>query len=233
MKSTLEKIPDYLLQAHVGVTKKLFNEVFSSYARSMRQAIMEYILLSPQERKRLHILMLPRRLPTACERSLLTGGFQLNKYKGQHNRKIDAESDIKLRLLINNIVTASLQSWSHDFHKIDLVDFRGMNKFINVENTEESKKNKHSRVASKISNAVQIKETTKGIEVEDFFKYLEAYRMKSIAVFKNIWHRGCITIVKKFKILKPKNLDNGTWSFGGYNPTNRDKTMIETMSEQK
>jgi len=47
MSSTLEKIPDQLLQAYVGVTKKLFNEVFTSYARSMRQAIMEYILLSP------------------------------------------------------------------------------------------------------------------------------------------------------------------------------------------
>jgi hypothetical protein len=47
MASTLEKIPEHLLQAYVGVTKKLFNEVFTSYARSMRQAIMEYILLSP------------------------------------------------------------------------------------------------------------------------------------------------------------------------------------------
>jgi len=69
--------------------------------------------------------------------------------------------------------------------------------------------------------------------VQDFFKYLDAYRNKSMALYKNIWHRGCITIIKKFKILKPKNLDNGLWSFGGFNPTWKDKTLLENKSEKK
>jgi hypothetical protein len=54
-----------------------------------------------------------------------------------------------------------------------------------------------------------------------------------MALYKNIWHRGCITIIKKFKILKPKNLDNGLWSFGGFNPTWKDKTLLENNSEEK
>jgi hypothetical protein len=82
MANTLELIPDHLLQAYVVLTKKLFNEVFTSYARSMRQAIMEYVLLASHERKRLHILMLPRRLPTACERSFAKGGFSVSHYSG-------------------------------------------------------------------------------------------------------------------------------------------------------
>jgi hypothetical protein len=111
----------------------------------MRQAIMEYILLAPHERKRLHILMLPRRLPTACERSFLKGGFSVSRYSGQHNRKVDAEQELKVRLLVNNIVTSSLQDWHHSFKGIDLVDFRGIAKFTKHEVEANKKKKTHSR----------------------------------------------------------------------------------------
>lgn len=50
----------------------------------MRQSIMEYILRSPEERKRLHIVMLPRPVPTAAERLMLKGGYCTSKYAGSH-----------------------------------------------------------------------------------------------------------------------------------------------------
>jgi dynein heavy chain, axonemal len=78
----LALIPDHLLKTMIEETKELFKEVFQSYGRAIRQAIMEYILLSPQERKRLHILMLPRALPTATERALARGGYSISKYLG-------------------------------------------------------------------------------------------------------------------------------------------------------
>jgi hypothetical protein len=79
-----------------------------SYARAIKQAIMDYILLSPQERKRLHILMLPRKIVSSCDKSLMRGGFSLSKYSGQHLRMKDSENDIKVRLLVNNIVSSSI-----------------------------------------------------------------------------------------------------------------------------
>jgi len=70
---------------------------------------MEYILRSPEERKRLHIVMLPRPVPTACERQLMRGGFSTVLYAGSHQRKLETENEIKLRLLNNNLVTSALQ----------------------------------------------------------------------------------------------------------------------------
>lgn len=88
-------------------------------------------------------------------------------------------------------------------------------------------------MASKISNAIEAERGAHGIEIEEFFKYLEAYRQKSVGLYKNIWHRGCITIVKKFKFLKPKNVDNGLWTFGGYNPSNNETAVLGLTSEEK
>ena len=84
----------------------MFTEVFSFYARSMKQAIIEYILRSPDERKRLHILMLPRPVPTASVRQAVMGGFSTKAYEDSHKRKVETENEIKLRLLNNNIVVA-------------------------------------------------------------------------------------------------------------------------------
>jgi len=151
---------------------------------------------------------------------------------------MDAENDIKIRLLVNNVVAASLQSWSQDFQKLDLIDFRGISKFTKAEPIEETKVKKHSRINSKFSStkASTPVEIISAIDIDDFFKYLEAYRQKSKAVYKNIWHRGCITIVKKFKILKHKNLiENGNWTLGGFCPALKPEkhAIIGSSSEEK
>lgn len=82
-----------------------------TYKRSMKQAIMDYILRSPDERRRLHILMLPQQVVSSQERQVLNGGYSIGIYQGTHHRKISAENEIKFRLITNNIVVSSLQSW--------------------------------------------------------------------------------------------------------------------------
>lgn len=82
MANSLDKIPNALLKDYPSETKKLFNEVLNQYARAMKQAMLEYVLLSPHERKRLTILMLPRRVPTATQRSLMQGTFSTSQFKG-------------------------------------------------------------------------------------------------------------------------------------------------------
>ncbi len=91
---------------------------------------MEYILCSPEERKRLHIVMLPRPVPTASERLMLKGGYCTSKYAGSHQRKLETENEIKLRLLNNNLVTSSLQSWNHEFRSFNLLELRNLAQFL-------------------------------------------------------------------------------------------------------
>lgn len=82
MSRALDLIPDQLLQRYSNEVRQLFSDVFSSYAKAMKRAILEYILRSPDERKRLHILMLPRPIPSSSLRIDLNGGFSTVSYSG-------------------------------------------------------------------------------------------------------------------------------------------------------
>lgn len=108
MSHALDLVPEKLLSQFNIQVRKIFTEIFANYARAMKISILEYILRSPDERKRLHILMLPRPVPTASMRQLLAGGYSTHQYLGCHERKIEAENEIKLRLLGNNVVISSL-----------------------------------------------------------------------------------------------------------------------------
>ena len=59
MQKSLERIHSILLRKYPDTVRMLFQEVFASYTRAMKEAILQYILRSPEERKRLHILLLP------------------------------------------------------------------------------------------------------------------------------------------------------------------------------
>ena len=96
----------------------------------MKMAILEYILRSPNERKRLHILLLPQQRVPSSMRHILNGGYSILKYPAHHRRKLEAEGIMERRLLTNNIVTSSLCSWWQEFQHFDLVHLRDLGQFI-------------------------------------------------------------------------------------------------------
>lgn len=121
--NALELIPIFLQKNFRNQVQNLYQELQFSYKRSMKQAIMDYILRSPDERKRLHILMLPQHVVSAAERQVQSGGYSIGLYQGTHHRKIQAENEIKFRLITNNIVVSSLQHWWQEFRNFRLIDF--------------------------------------------------------------------------------------------------------------
>lgn len=126
MKRALDLIPEGLLGRFQADVRLLFAEVFTSYARAMRQSILEYILRSPEERKRLHIVMLPRPVPPASVRQALSGGFSTAAFAGCHQRRAEAELALKLRLLTNSVVASALQGWFRDFRSFNLFELRDL-----------------------------------------------------------------------------------------------------------
>ena len=52
------------------------------------------------------------------------------RYPSHHQRRQEAESQIKQRLLTNSIVTSTLQSWWTDFQHFDLLELRNLGQFI-------------------------------------------------------------------------------------------------------
>lgn len=47
-------------------------------------------------------------------------------------------------------------------------------------------------------------EISNTLDIDNFLSFQEAVLEKTKAIFKYIWHRGAILIIKKFKYLKTK-----------------------------
>ena len=67
MTEALLLVSDTLMSEYSGIVKTVFLEIFRDYQIAMKVAILEYILLSPNERKRLNIIMLPKVVPTSTQ----------------------------------------------------------------------------------------------------------------------------------------------------------------------
>lgn len=63
MQRALVLVPDRLINA--PLIKSLYQEVFSSYLRAVKQAIVDYVVRSQYERLRLGIVVLPAASETA------------------------------------------------------------------------------------------------------------------------------------------------------------------------
>ena len=53
------------------------------------------------------------------------------------------------------------------------------------------------------------------------------YRTKTLALLKDIWFRGAILIIKNFKFLKRRGLQNGKWTFAGFIEGSKEGNMIQ------
>lgn len=156
----------------------------------MKRAILDYILRAPAERKRLHILMIPREVPTSSDKIAIRGGYSTKIYKDWHLSKKAAEDEIKIKMISNNIVMASLTNWWYDFRDIRLIKLDGIKAFTNSLDCD--------------------------LTYDKFLEIAYLYREKTLALLQDIWHRGAIMIIKKFKYLKQRGLIQGKWTYAGY-----------------
>ena len=74
------------------------------------------------------------------------------RYLGQHQRKLDADTSLKYRLLINSVVSSALLNWTEDFRGIKLVEFRGVRRYLGGKKEGSSS-------------------SSTAIEIEEFFRF--------------------------------------------------------------
>ena len=77
MSRALAKCPEKLLKSYEDHVRKLFHEIFADYCTAIRKGVLDYILRSPEERKRLYIDLLVREVPTSAERIFREGGYSI------------------------------------------------------------------------------------------------------------------------------------------------------------
>ena len=73
--------------------------------------MLDYILKSPLERKRLHITLIPREFTFASDRIAREGGFNIKIFQDWHNNVMQAKIMLNRQLTSFSIITSSLQQW--------------------------------------------------------------------------------------------------------------------------
>lgn len=188
MVNAFALVPEKLLK-YEDCARKIFQEIFENYRLSMKQCIMDYILRSPLERKRLHIELLPRKTFCSAERIAREGGYSMMLYPDWHNYVLKGKNSLDQRLILMNVINSSLLNWFDDFKEFSLVETETLKEFGVLGHT---------------------------LNLPAFTKQESIYRSKTISLLKNIWYRGCVMIIRKFKFLRKIGLKHGKWTFNGF-----------------
>ena len=188
MTNAFSLVPEPLLR-YEECARKVFQEIFENYRIAMKQTIMDYILRSPEERKRLHIELLPRKTFCSAERIAREGGFSLMLYPDWHSYVVKGRASLENKMVLMNVINSSLLNWFDDFKEFLLMETETMKEFGVLGHT---------------------------LNIPAFMKQENIYRSKSISVLKNIWFRGCILIIRKFKFLRKNSQKPGKWTFNGF-----------------
>ncbi len=208
LMSDLKKFPKNLFK--IKITKKIdvtinINEFYKQliydnvieieklFYDTIKRGIMNYILRSPFERKRLNILYYPNKILPASYTIAQYGSFNRTKYSSWVNNFANSCNFLENNLSLCNIAVSGLINWTNSFNHINLVYLESINKL-----TEE------------LFNTIHI---------DEFCRIQESYLTKIFHFMRDIYYRGAILIIKKNKALKRKDVaSEGKWTFKGFIP---------------
>lgn len=86
----------------------VIREIIEHYKRAMKECILDYMLLSPLERNRLHITLLPRKAMSSSHRIGREGGFNIQLYPEWHNSFQRAQHYLLDNLHLANLIISQL-----------------------------------------------------------------------------------------------------------------------------
>ena len=175
--------------------KKLLNtnlsEIEELYYDTLKRTIMNYILRSPHERKRLNIIYYPRKVLPSTYTIAQHGSFNRNKYNEWVENYTNAFNYLEKNLSLCNIAISGLIEWTQCFDHVSLIYIKNLNSLKDKE-----------------SNTIQI---------DEFCKIEESYMQKVLRFIRDIYYRGAVLICKKNKNLKRKDMPvQGRWTFKGF-----------------
>lgn len=188
----ISRIDFKLVKKYKNIVESNLKEIENKFYDTLKTVIMEYILRSPFERKRLNIQYLPKKSLPSSIIIANHGSFNRKLYVDWVKNYIDTQDQLNKNLSSCNIISSSLCDWTQNFQHVNLINLD--NKFIN-----------------------KLISTDQGtIHVEDFFNNQNCYMKKSFIFLRDIYYRGTILITKKNKFLKRSLGKEGRWTFKGY-----------------
>jgi dynein heavy chain len=205
--NAISRVPERYARLETSV-RSLFQEIFEDYRMAVKHSILNYILLSKEERKRLSIHLLLRESPSSAERIWRAGAYSSLLYPKWHEYVENSKTFLQNNLYNMNIVNSSLMSWNEDFVDISLVE-RDIIKQMAV--------------------------LGKSLSPITFVKIQRQHRDKIKAFMQHVWLKGAMLIMKKFKFIRVHREKRGFWNLLGFSLNKIDfkgflRTSIESIS---
>ena len=196
LKRIIYKVDDALNMNDLTVKQIMFdevNEIEDLYYLTLKKGIMNYILRSPHERKRLNIIYYPNKVLPSSYTIAQSGSFNATKYKNWVNNFNSSRNYLENNLSLCNIAVSGLINWTNSFSHVNLIYLDLLHKLKEPDfNT---------------------------IHIDEFCRIQETYLNKVFHFMRDIYYRGAILIVKKNKALKRKDVPSeGKWTFKGFIP---------------
>ena len=194
-KKIIKKI-DVTINLDTNYKKLIYDdvsEIEKLFYDTLKEAIMNYILRSPFERKRLNILYFPNKVLPSSYTIAQYGSFNRTKYASWVNNFNNSTTFLENNLSLCNIAVSGLINWTNSFNHINLIYLESIHKLT------EDKFNT--------------------IHIDEFCRIQESYLTKIYHFMRDIYYRGAILIIKKNKALKRKDVPSeGKWTFKGFIP---------------
>lgn len=198
------RVPEQMARNEASI-RHLFQEVFSDYRLAVKKSILNYVLLSNEERKRLSIPLLLRESPTSTERIVMAGAYSSLLYHEWHSYVENGKSFLQNNLYNMNIVNSSLMAWNEDFKDISLIERELIT---------------HMAVLGKSMSPIT------------FVKIQRQHRDRVKAFMMHVWLKGAMLIMKKFKFIRIHKEKRGYWNLLGFSQNKIDfKGLIRSSHE--
>ena len=123
-KKIIYKVDDALNINNLLVRQILYdkvNEIEELYYLTLKKGIMNYILRSPFERKRLNIIYYPKKVLPSSYTIAQCGSFNISRHKNWVNNFNSSHLNLENNLSLCNIALSGLINWTYSFSHINLI----------------------------------------------------------------------------------------------------------------
>ena len=191
-KKIISLIDFELIKKHYNILDNQMSELEYLFYDNLKRIIMNYILRSPFERKRLNITLYPRKILPSSFTIAQFGSFNRNQYNKWVSNYNNSFNYLQNNLFLCNIALSGLINWTRAFNHVDLIYLKNI---------------------SDLKNYINV------IHLDEFWRIQESYINKVFHFMRDIYYRGAILITKKNKALKRKDVvPMGKWTFKGFIP---------------
>lgn len=203
-KSILMNLNHNLIDKYTKILNSFLGEIETEYYITAKNIIMEYILRSPDERKRLNILFYSKKYLPSSYVIAMFGSFNRSMYTSWIQNYSKAHLFLQANLKLCNIILSSVCDWTYSFSHVNLY------------------------YISQIENLKKHQSET--LHVTQFIKNQNNYLSKMLNFLKDIYYRGVILITTKSKMFKRiTDRKSIKWTFKGLVAINSKDDLIKPI----